>query len=160
MEQVYLEDPSVLQDHHQTLNHQNSHLAQQHRHHLHQQDLVDPTLSSVHLGEDIPHDVYTIEHESLIDHHGEADGANELELQAHAQGGRDGMDHMGHDHTQHHHSEHDQTQVTMGGESMQNMDQGGYGENHPLAGLGEIEKPRISHNRNPVGKNQYGSPGQ
>jgi hypothetical protein len=158
MEQVYLDDPAVLQEHQQTLHH---HDPQQHQHHLHQQELVDPTLTSVHLDEEIAHDVYTIEHDSLsgMEHQGGHGSVNDLELQAHAQGGQDAIEHLGHEHGQHHHLELDPNQVALGGEIMQEVEQSGYEENHPLAGLGEIEKPRISHNRNPVGKNQYGSPG-
>jgi hypothetical protein len=147
-----------LQQHQQTLQHQNSHLA---LHHSHQQDLVDPTLSSVQLDEAGAHGVYTIQHHSLdsVDQQGGHEGVSEHELQSHTQGEQDAMGHLGHGHGQHQHLELDGNQVVLSGEDMQDVVQSGYEENHPLAGLEEIEKPRISHNRNPVGKNQYGSPG-
>jgi hypothetical protein len=164
MEEVYLEDSSVLQQHlhpHQQASHPTS-SEQQHPH------LADTTLNSVHMdqGQEVPHDVYTIEHDSLgvANHQGQGDvGVSEIDLQ----GGQDGMEHLGevggeHHHHHHHHQHHldlDSNQVSIGQEAMPDVGQAGYNDNNPLAGLGEIEKPRISHNRNPIGRNQHGNPG-
>ncbi|KAG7562352.1 hypothetical protein FFLO_02244 [Filobasidium floriforme] len=105
MEQVYLEDPSVLQDHHHHQHaHNHHHHQQQHQHH----ELVDPTLGGVHLDPETgAHNAYTIEHEhdplGVVDDQDHTGGVPDLGLHAveHSGGHEQGLQ----DHLQQHHQQ-------------------------------------------------------
>jgi hypothetical protein len=115
MEQVYLEDPSVLQDHHHHQHaHNHHHHQQQHQHH----ELVDPTLGGVHLDPETgAHNAYTIEHEhdplGVVDDQDHTGGVPDLGLHAveHSAGHEQGLqDHLQQHHQQQQEQDHQQQQ--------------------------------------------------
>lgn len=182
MEQVYLEDPSVLQDHH----HHQVHHHHDNVHHAH--ELVDPTLASVHLDQEngAGHEVYTIEHDQMgvVGGHDQGEMVGDLEMQGDEQAHeledhlqnphkyRQQLEHHQHQHQHQQQMHHQHPTHDYGHEKQEEHMEMGTGLEHDvlaeasssyhthLAGLDEIDKPKISHNRNPGGKNQHGNPGE
>jgi hypothetical protein len=163
MDQVYLQEQPV--EHHHS-----------HHHSQHPHELVDPTLASVHLdpssGEQA-HDVYLdhgadVEEGHLVhnevqqegdggEHDPSAYDAQAL-VEAHQLEQQLELDHhTGHHHHHGHHAHHLDPDSLVHG----TLEDAGVGYHHmgeEEAGM-DMDKPRVSHNRNPGGKNQYGSPG-